>query len=631
MSKLEGTNTEPENDAHDAHVRNKNVADLVVVEALHDNLEPLSEAKRFSIVSVAVFGSIAASFAHFFNLFSGELEKKYHLTQRDLSTVGTVGTVFCYFTLPYGFIYDHFGPVPLFCIAAVFFPLGSLLMALSFNGYIYGTVVRISVFNAILNIGTIMFDIAIQMTMLSIFPSSRGAIVAVAKTFNGLGSPIVGTIQLAFFNGHPDRFFYFLMVLVVVIAVGCMFVIRLPHYHLTGYQQSHLSEEEKKKRLATRGQYLRQKTPIPRFAIAIFFEIILIVYLPLEGALVSYLKLGQRYRLAFALTTIVLVCVPPIITPLPLRILDREWWSNWRRRRCQHDKEMAKSNANNPNERAEPFKTLMENGSTSEDARVGVETDVDYIAPQYQTTFLQSLCTPRLWGVLWTLFATVGAETVLMLNASYIFAALSGEPVSPSLRILLTVLDGVGSAVGRLLMSAFEVWSQKKKPEERIPMTAALFVPSFIMVVVLVLILTVPKVALPLPYVLGSLANGLRAGVIVLMIRTIYAKDVAKHYNFCFLSTVFSTILLNRFAYGEWYTREAEKVGTLVCLKRRCVLMPLLLMLGINCTSFISSVYVHISYLRFSRRTLAERRRIKEEARQQAADICIDHAENGKK
>ncbi|KAF8297412.1 hypothetical protein TcBrA4_0066410 [Trypanosoma cruzi] len=87
MSKLEGTNSEPEKDAHDAHVRNKNVADLVVVEALHDNLEPLSEAKRFSIVSVAVFGSIAASFAHFFNLFSGELEKKYHLTQRDLSTV----------------------------------------------------------------------------------------------------------------------------------------------------------------------------------------------------------------------------------------------------------------------------------------------------------------------------------------------------------------------------------------------------------------------------------------------------------------------------------------------------------------------------------------------------------------
>ncbi|ORC84510.1 uncharacterized protein TM35_000441660, partial [Trypanosoma theileri] len=246
-------------------------ADAVVVEAFHDHLPPLSEVKRFTIVGVAIFGCICASFAHFFNLFSGELQKEYSLSQRDLSTISTVGTVFCFFTLPYGFLYDYFGPVPIFCISATMFPLGALLLALSFNGFIYGTVARLSVFNAILNIGTIMFDFGCQMTLLSIFPSSRGAIVAIGKTFNGLGSPIVGTIQLAFFDNHPDHFFYFLMVLVVVVSLSCMYFLRLPPYHLTGYQQSHLSEQEKTKRLATRAQYLRQKTPVPRFLVGISF------------------------------------------------------------------------------------------------------------------------------------------------------------------------------------------------------------------------------------------------------------------------------------------------------------------------------------------------------------------------
>ncbi|RNF16516.1 uncharacterized protein Tco025E_05199 [Trypanosoma conorhini] len=610
MSNVEEAPTGFPQEEEEALRGDEDVADIVKVETFRDNLAPLSEVKRFGIVSVAVFGSIAASFAHFFNLFSGELEKKYGLTQKDLSTVGTVGTVFCFFTLPYGFVYDYFGPIPIFGIATVFFPIGALLLALSFNGFVYATVVRLSVFNAILNIGTIMFDIGIQMTMLSLFPSSRGGIVAIAKSFNGLGSPIVAAIQLAFFNGRPDHFFYFLMALVVVIAVTCMFVVRLPPYHLTGYQQTHLSEEEKQRRLTTRAQYLRQKTPIPRFAVGLFFVIVLIVFMPLEGALVVSYDLGKRYRVAFAVVAIVLVLLNCTLMPLPLKILEREWWS----RRRQRDAEAPTQDPQKERLSNETPERLTEDESSEKKSTAGVETDVDYIAPQYQTTFLQSACTLRLWAVLWSLFATVGAETVLMLNASYIFAALSGEKVSPSLRTLLTVLDGVGSAVGRLMMSGFEMWSQKKKPEDRIPMTMALFIPASVMVVALVLILSVPKAALPLPYVLGALANGIRAGVVVLMMRTIYARDVAKHYNFCFLSTVFATILLNRFTYGEWYTREADKLGTRVCYERRCVVMPLALMLGINCTAFISSVYVHLSYRSFSRKTLAERRRIKEAA-----------------
>ncbi|KAF8281162.1 putative protein associated with differentiation 4 [Trypanosoma cruzi] len=46
-----------------------------------------------------------------------------------------------------------------------------------------------------------------------------------------------------------------------------------------------------------------------------------------------------------------------------------------------------------------------------------VETDVDYIAPQYQTTFLQNLKTLKLWALLWSFFCVAGAGFVIIYNA----------------------------------------------------------------------------------------------------------------------------------------------------------------------------------------------------------------------
>ncbi|EKF26684.1 hypothetical protein MOQ_009616, partial [Trypanosoma cruzi marinkellei] len=92
-----------------------------------------------------------------------------------------------------------------------------------------------------------------------------------------------------------------------------------------------------------------------------------------------------------------------------------------------------------------------------------VETEVDYIAPQYQTTFLQNLKTLKLWALLWSFFSIAGAGVVIIYNASFVYAALADEEVDNAIKTLLTVLYGVGSAVGRLMMSYFEVWSQKRK------------------------------------------------------------------------------------------------------------------------------------------------------------------------
>ncbi|EKF27579.1 hypothetical protein MOQ_008692, partial [Trypanosoma cruzi marinkellei] len=212
------------------------------------------------------------------------------------------------------------------------------------------------------------------------------------------------------------------------------------------------------------------------------------------------------------------------------------------------------------------------------------------------------------------------AGVVIIYNASFVYAALADEEVDNAIKTLLTVLNGVGSAVGRLMMSYFEVWSQKRKAEDRVSIIVSVYLSDVFVILSLILFLVVPNAALPLPFVLAAFGNGFGAASLVLVSRTVFAKDPAKHYNFIFLASMSSTIFLNRLLYGEWYTHEARKRGVDVCLDRACVQLPLLVMLGFNVTAFVSNAYVHWEYVKFNRLVLEERRRLFEE-QQEGGDV----------
>ncbi|PBJ79911.1 protein associated with differentiation 4 [Trypanosoma cruzi cruzi] len=558
------------------------------------------EPRRFAILLLGSYGCICSSLSYAFNLIAPEMQSLYNLTGRDISTISTVGLVVGYFLVPYGFIFDHCGPKPIFILSMVLFPLGALMFALSFRGTIEGSVVRLSVFNGMLILGCTLFDLAYMMTIMSHFPISRGPVVAILKSYIGLGSAIVGSIQLAFFDGRPDHYFYFLMVLFLVTGVAGFFFVLLPSYHLTGYEEKHLGIEEKQRRLARKSVYLRQKPPTVRLAIGIAFVVLLVIYLPLQSALVAYLEWGRTQRIIFASILIAVIVALPLMA-LPVSCLER--------RKTQREEDVC-SGMDRPDASDEAANEPAAAGGLPK----SVETDVDYIAPQYQTTFLQNLKTLELWAFFWSIFSIMGTVFVIIYNASFIYAALADEEVDNAVKTLLTVLNGVGSAVGRLMMSYFEVWSQKRRAEDRVSIVISVYFADVFVILSLVLFLVMPRAALPLPYVLAAMGNGFGAASIVLVTRTIFAKDPAKHYNFIFSSVVFSTILLNRLLYGEWYTREAEKQGGNVCLGRRCVMMPLLFFIGLNFTALLSTVYFDWGYRRLSRVVLEERRRLKARA-----------------
>ncbi|KAK7193952.1 Major Facilitator Superfamily/Nodulin-like [Novymonas esmeraldas] len=572
-------------------------AERNVVKLDMTNQRPISDTRRFGLLTLATFAMICGSTSYAFNLFSGSLRAKYDYDSRQMSSINTVGMVFCYFLLPYGTVYDYLGPLPVYALACVLGPLGLLLMGLTFQGVIAGSVVRFCVFNALLSLGSQLFDLATVVTLLSIFPTRRGWVVALLKTLMGLGSAVIGSIRTGFFLTSPANYFYFLMGMVLGIGLICVAVVRLPSYHLTGYQQSHLSEEEKAVRESRIAAYLTQEPSMWRFYLGIAVILVLVVYLPTTSALAAFTNVAKTKHglMAFAIVAVIITCCF-LLMLLPCPMLDRLT--------TKKPKSTASAAV----------------GSDGEEEKSEVLTDVDYIAPAYQTTFLQSCCTVQLWCILWTMFCGVGSEFVIIFNASPIFSALTEtQNLDTTVSALLTVLNGTGSALGRLAMSVFEGYTQKRKAEDRMPITLAFFVPTTLIIISMVLFLVLPGRSLLLAFAVAALGNGFCASITVLVLRTMYAKDPAKHYNFGYNALWIAAILLNRLLYGEWIASRADKQGSKVCLGRGCVMMPLLVMIGLNVTALLSDVYLHVSYARFSRKVLAERRSIKEEAAARAA------------
>jgi MFS family permease len=612
--------------------------------------KPVNETRRFALLMMGSIGMICSSFGYAFSLVVPSLQTKYNFTQRETASITCVGLVFGYCMLPFAFLYDYFGPLPIALLSAVMYPLGCTLTALSYENVIQGTVVRLCVFNAFQNIGLSLSDLVCCMTVLSYFPANRGPVVALLKTCIGLGSAIVGSLYTGFFGGAIGHYLYFLASLSFTVNVACALTMRLASYQLTGYEEAHLSAEEKQRRVARKAQYLKQKPVLWRFVFGFTVLIVLIIYLPTTSALIAYRSLNHRCKLAFGIVTAVLASLFVVIAvPMPSALTRHISWCRSEKVSCDNSEEEEKvhagddllaieanprrpcsSHSDNEPCAAEKHVLQVEDGvlelsGSSNGGEKGnhhrhherkmVEMDVDYIAPQYQGTFAQNLFSLQLWALWWTLFCVIGSEFVIIYNATFILGALQGSKPTTSLTALLTVLNGVGSAAGRLVMSGFEVWTQKRKAEERIPITIALFFPTTSIIAAIVLFLSLPRVALPLPYVVAAFGNGFCAASQILVTRTIFAKDPAKHYHFCFSSTMVATIVLNRFLYGEWYTVQAEKQhrGNHLCFGKECVLMPLCVLLGLACSAFITDVVLHQRYRAYSMRVLAERARLRSE------------------
>ncbi|CAD2220426.1 hypothetical protein AGDE_11707 [Angomonas deanei] len=498
-------------------------------------------------------------------------------------------------------------------------------MALTFQGYVAGSLVRLCVFYSFMNVGTTYFDLVCTQTLLYYFPTKRGYLVALLKSMMGIGSSMTSILYQGFFPDRPS-FFYFLMVYAIIFAVlNCIFM-RLPKYQTTGYEDRKLTPEEKEERLKLKAPYLNQEPPMIRFYYGIGLIIVVIIFTTVASAVINYvgLKTHEEIRPFSIVVVILWAGFGLIMFPWQLFFGKKQGRQDHEDRDTRQE-EPAYDDTKKPEQEitvAKEFDGYLEGAEELAEMESGsnekpIETEVDFIAPQYQTSFWRNLLSINLWCLFWVFFIVMGTELMIMNNSTYIFQALSGHKQPDSLRYLLSVLNGVGSSAGRLSMSFFEVWIQSRPVEKRWPITVTLFVPTVSVLITVTLLLALPESVLPLPYVLGAVGNGFLGAILVLAPRTIYAKDNAKHYNFLFLATACSSIVINRFLYGEWYAQQA---GDTVCLRRACVQPALIVCVCVCTTAFATNILLHFRYRSFCRKVLRERAILRGEITPEASE-----------
>lgn len=211
--------------------------------------------QRFSQLAAGVFAAACVGITQCFPIISNVVKSSGGgISQSDVAKISTAGVVAGYMMLPFGILYDTFGPKPVLLLCGLVCTAGYVLLSLIFSGHIAFGVTLMCAVNAMISLGASSMDTGSLMSNLYAFPLSRGEVIILQKTFVGLGSTFFSIIFECFFskivhrvdaNGfeeHIDEsnysgFAIFMAAFVVGTFVLATAVTRLPLYHQTSIQK----------------------------------------------------------------------------------------------------------------------------------------------------------------------------------------------------------------------------------------------------------------------------------------------------------------------------------------------------------------------------------------------------------
>lgn len=587
-------------------------------------LHPVDEMSRFRKLVCALFCGVCVSLVYAFDLFTTKFSDVFGLSAGDLSTISTVGVVFCYSTFPFGFLFDYMGPTPLFACALVLGLLGCLCLGLVFDGVIVGNTATISVFYAMMNLCSGLLDSAAIVTLVELFPRNRGPVVGLAKVMTGLGSSILSSFRSNFFGDNVSGFIYFIMCLCVVIAFFAMTTVTLPTYFINGWRRRGKTEEELAELASVKELYETKFVPARRLAVGYVVAACLVVFFAVSSPVVAYTTVSSAGHYVLGAITIIL-CLCFLLMAMPISALGgvNEPAPNTLPAAIDEPNSVEKGAAKVGAAPAEVDVSSVEaTGNMVSDATVSspASPTVDVVDaanssqdPRYDGGLVKNLCRPDIWLIL-IMFVCQGAiGTLVTYNASTIYIAKTGEPRTEGLAALYTAFLGVGSSLGRVSAGLFEAFVQHQPPENRrFVVTLALPLGPLLGTIAGVLILVIPGKALLLPYLLVYFGDGMFNGLRALLFPCLFESCHGIYYNMAFLSSVVTVIGFNRFLFGNTIDSQHDKLGYAKgeeCKSIKCIQTPFIVVTCTAAAAVVTSCIIHIRYSRYVRKTRAALRR----------------------
>ncbi|GET88429.1 hypothetical protein, unknown function [Leishmania tarentolae] len=590
-------------------------------------LHPISELSRFHLLVCCFFCSVCVSLTYAFDLFTTEFRRQFKLTSSDLTIISTVGLVCCYFTIPYTFIFQEFGPFSIFWLCAVVTAIGGVGLAGIFSGHITGNTATITVFYAFLNMASGLIDTSYVTTIVEVFPRNRGPIIGLVKVMTGLGSSVFAAMSSTFFEGSIDGFIYFIMALVMVVCIWASFVIVLPPYIMNSWRSQGKTEEQIAALKATVTYYERKFVPIPRLIVGYVVVLVLFIFLTVEASVLAYVtSVSKNVKIAIGVMTVVLTCAIFLML-LPLRILGGVNERDPGAERLEEPEEavrtkdvyeegclahpddvgqeMCTSNEGG-DEVSAPLRTATDGMDTSSHREGGINKSARQ-DPRYEGTVKDYLLNVDVWLIM-LLFICYGCMGVIVLfNSSTVSIALTGQERSAKMSALYTAFLGVGSSIGRVGFGLFEAYVQHQDPDNRkVLVTMALPVSPAMAFFAGIFFLFLPGDSILLPLILVYMEEGIFAGINALIFPCLFESNHNFLYNLSFFVQMCCIISFNLGMFGRIIDREQRKLNIpmdLECNVKSCVRTPIIVSTVLAFVGFFVALAIHLRYAAFVKRT----------------------------
>lgn len=488
--------------------------------SMNDHNKIAFNVRRFVQLFAGVLIATCGGAFFSFGIFSNKIKETARLSQSDMTTITTAGTLVGCFTFPAGVLYDYFGPPPVLVLCTVCFCSGFSLLALIFKEVITPTVYSVSVANALIGWGIGFMDCGTILTNLFNFPINRGEVLIIQKTFLGLGSTFLSLIFDGFFGASENYIGYAVFVCLFMLVGGTFgtIVTRMPKYkrliielkRIEKLDDPILKEQERlveertfelfhNPRLVDRRRFNAGVTCL--FATLLFFSSFSIIK--------TFIDIPTN--VLTGLTVIAIGCVLSFgIMAVPFNLpafFDYEFLPDLHAPEALVDKpanEQEEDEKNSEgeisgserdrqplvkNEKRKPTKSsspIANNNNSEYDCiDAGVEISYDegrassYLPqrasvagnsapiavpeglnpdaiPSVSTKFLESIKDPIIWCFWLTFFAMTGANGVLNGNQAQILTAANGGLFDQKLNSLTVALYGIGSACGRIIVGMLE-------------------------------------------------------------------------------------------------------------------------------------------------------------------------------
>lgn len=280
----------------------------------------IDNLRRFRILFAGVILSISSSTQGVHSIFAVLLlQQAYQFSVREMTVVYLSGVSAGLFALPFGALYDWFGPRVVVALGSIIAALGHLLFALTFGGHIPHTVVNCAIFYAVICWGCYALNVAILPAVLTHMPRDRGQPTGLLQTFSGLGASLFACLFRGFFKNNFENFMWFMFALTLAAGAGGAWYLEDAPYVVNRWRQRGVTPREQLRAYLIRNRYMSQLVPKRRYAIMAVILVLLNFYLTIQTVSVAYLaaditpgKLRGIAIGAIAIALLILVLVVPL-------------------------------------------------------------------------------------------------------------------------------------------------------------------------------------------------------------------------------------------------------------------------------------------------------------------------------